>query len=142
MSFISAAAVNAGVVLERRQSEEDFWATKDFIKGAMFERARRILQIARNHGHQDLVLGAWGTGVFRNDSKKVAAMFHTLLISPKYFANVFRRVVFAIATPAVEKHTGKDPSSPYTIFRSVFDKDKNVAADNKKDPKTTGAHEQ
>jgi uncharacterized protein (TIGR02452 family) len=87
-SFLTCAAVNAGAVLAQgrgRQAE---------ISRAMDERIDRVLAIARAHEHRAVVLGAWGCGVFGNDSHRVAALFHDALTGP--FAGAFSRVVFAI----------------------------------------------
>ncbi|MBS2017449.1 MAG: TIGR02452 family protein [Deltaproteobacteria bacterium] len=65
------------------------------IDDVLYERGRQILLVAREHGHQALVLGAWGAGVFRNDPETVAAMWHYHLHKPE-FAGAFQHVVFAI----------------------------------------------
>ena len=57
-------------------------------------RVRRILQIAYDQNQDDLILGAWGCGVFRNDPGIVAAMFHKHLSVE--FLGAFDCVVFAI----------------------------------------------
>ena len=53
-----------------------------------------MLVVAHEHGHRNLVLGAWGCGVFRNDSGFVAATFRDLLAGP--FSGAFDLAVFAI----------------------------------------------
>ena len=53
-----------------------------------------MLDIARYHGVDSLVLGAWGAGVFRNDPVMVADIFKQLLA--RDFAGIVRRVVFAV----------------------------------------------
>jgi uncharacterized protein (TIGR02452 family) len=87
-SFITSPAVNAKVVLERnprRRAE---------IRQVMERRIRKVLAIAAAHGHETLVLGAWGCGVFGNDSQEVAELFHAAL-SPQ-FQGVFAKVEFAV----------------------------------------------
>lgn len=54
-AFITAPAVNAGVARKHGAKEEK-------IKAVLEERARRVLKIAALHGHENLVLGSWGTG--------------------------------------------------------------------------------
>src|SRR5688572_13006372 len=61
-SFITAPAANAKVVLER-----DRWRGEE-IREEMWRRVLKVLGIAAEHGHETLVLGAWGCGVFGNDT--------------------------------------------------------------------------
>jgi putative RNA 2'-phosphotransferase len=85
-SVITCAAPNAGA-LGRNTSVEELRATLE-------RRGRFVLDIARQHGVDTLVLGAWGAGVFRNDPVMVADIFKKLLA--RDFASVFARVVFAV----------------------------------------------
>jgi uncharacterized protein (TIGR02452 family) len=87
-SFITAPAVNAKVVLERNPS------ARAAIREAMRERVRKVLGIAAMHGHEALVLGAWGCGVFGNDCREIAELFHEALTQP--FRGTFARIEFAI----------------------------------------------
>ena len=61
----------------------------------MRRRARAVLYAAHAMGCRDLVLGAWGCGVFANDAKAVATLFTTLLSSTEWRYR-FESVVFAI----------------------------------------------
>jgi len=54
----------------------------------------RVLAIAAIHGHEALVLGAWGCGVFGNDGREIAELFRAALDGP--FAAMFSEVVFAV----------------------------------------------
>ena len=87
-SFITAPAVNAQVVLQRQPS------ARPAIRAAMEERVTRVLAIAAAEGHTDLVLGAWGCGVFGNDTEEIASLFHEALQGP--FRGVFSDIVFAV----------------------------------------------
>jgi uncharacterized protein (TIGR02452 family) len=60
----------------------------------MRERIDKVLTIAALHGHQALVLGAWGCGAFGNDAEEIADLFRAALTGR--FGDVFARVVFAI----------------------------------------------
>jgi uncharacterized protein (TIGR02452 family) len=78
------------------------------IAKVISSRAARILSLACDKGHDSLVLGAWGCGVFGCDPEMVARVFRDLLtVGP--FKGVFREVVFAI--PAGLNHD---------VFREVF----------------------
>jgi uncharacterized protein (TIGR02452 family) len=87
-AFITAPAVNAKVVLERDRS------ARPAIRAAMEERVGKVLAIAVAHGHDAAVLGAWGCGVFGNDTEEVAGLFRQALDGPA--RGVFDRVVFAV----------------------------------------------
>jgi len=52
-----------------------------------------VLHVAGNHGHKQVVLGAWGCGAFGNDPDKIAG--HMLAASREYRA-CFDHVVFAV----------------------------------------------
>ena len=93
-SFLTCAAVNAGVVLARDPSR------KSEIMRAMRERIRRILAIAAHEDYATLILGAWGCGVFRNDTEDIALAFREALDGP--FAGAFERVVFAVYDTSTE----------------------------------------
>jgi uncharacterized protein (TIGR02452 family) len=85
-SFLVSAAPNRSAIA-RNQPE-----ALPRIKQALARRAARVLRVAAAHGHRELILGAWGCGVFGNDPAEVAEVFAgTLAASPW-----FDRVVFAI----------------------------------------------
>jgi len=90
LSFVTAAAPNAGVARKKGISE----AT---ITQVLATRAELVLRVATAHGHDAIVLGAWGCGVFQNNPHEVARAFSTLLRGK--YQGVFRRVVFAIVGP-------------------------------------------
>lgn len=87
-AIITAPAPNAGVWLERNPGKQDV------LREVLRERARKVLVVAHRHGHDSVVLGAWGCGVFRNNPAEVATAFRDLLAGP--FAGAFGHVVFAI----------------------------------------------
>jgi uncharacterized protein (TIGR02452 family) len=95
-AFITSPAVNAKVVLERDRSR------RPQIREAMAERVHKVLAVAAAHGHDTLVLGAWGCGVFGNDSGEVAELFRQALAGP--FRGVFARVVFAVLDWSEDRH--------------------------------------
>ncbi len=107
VGFLTAAAPNAGVIAR------DLPGLTDRIPAALAGRAGRVLEVAAAHGYRELVLGAWGCGVFRNDPAEVAAAFAGHLTADGRFAGRFTRVVFAILDR-------REPSVPRTAFRRVF----------------------
>ncbi|WP_338791229.1 TIGR02452 family protein [Bernardetia sp. MNP-M8] len=90
VSILTSAAVNAGVVKcqERDKIEQ--------IIPVMYQRTEKVLAIAHRNGYKNLVLGAWGCGVFQNEPADIAKIFHDLLTTK--FENCFEEVVFAIKT--------------------------------------------
>jgi uncharacterized protein (TIGR02452 family) len=87
-SFLTCAAVNAKVLLERQP-----WRSNE-INPTMARRIDRMLAVASLHPHDALILGAWGCGAFGNDPHKIAALFQTALTGR--FRGVFPHIVFAI----------------------------------------------
>lgn len=73
------------------------------------DKVKRILEIAADQGHDVLILGAWGCGVFNNDPEEIARLFKGFLEDE--FRGVFSEVVFAIP--------GKE-SRNYKLFESVL----------------------
>lgn len=90
VSILTSAAVNAGVV--KRQERKRI----DKIIPVMHQRTEKVLAIAHRNGYKNLVLGAWGCGVFQNEPKDIAKIFYELLTTK--FEDCFEEVVFAIKT--------------------------------------------
>jgi uncharacterized protein (TIGR02452 family) len=90
VSFLTAPAVNAGVV----RAQEPGNAAR--IEAVMLGRMEKVLALALVHGHEVLVLGAWGCGVFANDPVRVAGWFAQLLTGDGPYRTAFRRVCFAV----------------------------------------------
>jgi uncharacterized protein (TIGR02452 family) len=97
-SFITSPAVNRGA-MERNQPD-------DLVKleAVMFERINKVLAIAVANGHNCLVLGAWGCGVFRNDPKQIAELFARHLDVGGTYHNVFEKIAFAVLDRTGKKH--------------------------------------
>jgi uncharacterized protein (TIGR02452 family) len=90
LSFVTAPAVNVGAL--RRNAPD----TLHQVEPVMLERMEKVLSVAVVHGHDVLVLGAWGCGVFGNDPERVAGWFHRHLMGEGTFRRAFRKVVFAL----------------------------------------------
>jgi uncharacterized protein (TIGR02452 family) len=87
-SVITAPAPNAREALRRGEKSEAVAAT-------LRRRSAMVLEVARANGHRNLVLGAWGCGVFGNDPAEVADAFGAWLEDSR-FGGSFDRVVFAV----------------------------------------------
>lgn len=85
ISVITAPAVNKKYLKREEKVKVDI---------VMENRIDKILALAVERGHETLVLGAWGCGVFKNNPKKIAISFRSLL-EGKY-KGAFKKVVFAI----------------------------------------------
>lgn len=90
VSIITSPAVNAHALSKREPSRVSE------IRLTMEKRIRSVLAIARKHGHNSIVLGAWGCGVFGNNPSDIARWFTDALTTDARFANAFDRVVFAV----------------------------------------------
>jgi uncharacterized protein (TIGR02452 family) len=90
VSFVTAPAVNAGAV--HHNEPENVGRIEPVMKA----RLEKVLALAVHCGHDVLVLGAWGCGVFRNDPAAVAGWFAQLLRGQGAFRSAFRRVTFAV----------------------------------------------
>ncbi|WP_329566347.1 TIGR02452 family protein [Kitasatospora sp. NBC_01266] len=93
VSFLTSAAPNAGQLALRGELRGELRDQDGELRVLLAERAGRVLAVAARHGVRQLVLGAWGCGVFRNDPAQVAGAFEVALASS---GGAFERVVFAV----------------------------------------------
>jgi uncharacterized protein (TIGR02452 family) len=108
VSFLTCPAPNAGQLLRR---EPDAGPR---LREALARRAGRVLGVAAQQSTRQLVLGAWGCGVFRNDPREVAAAFAAWFAPDGgAFAGVFDQVVFAVRDRA-------EPSANRAAFTEAF----------------------
>ncbi|AOP48323.1 TIGR02452 family protein [Streptomyces lydicus] len=105
--FLTSAAPNAGVIARQRPAEAGR------VPAALAARAERVLEVAAASGHRQLVLGAWGCGVFRNEPAEVAGAFAAALLGAGRFAGWFDRVVFAVLDR-------REPSPTRAAFDEAF----------------------
>lgn len=90
VSFVTAPAVNAGAIARNERHH------LDRIEPTMLARMERLLTLALVRGHDTLILGAWGCGVFRNDPAAVAEWFARHLKDEGRYHRAFRTIVFAV----------------------------------------------
>ena len=88
VSIITAPAVNANVV---KQMEP---ANVAEIEIVMKRRIEKVLRISKEKNYHNIVLGAWGCGVFGNSPIDISKFFKEVLDSK--FKNDFKNIVFAI----------------------------------------------
>ncbi|MFX1238703.1 MAG: TIGR02452 family protein [Promethearchaeota archaeon] len=108
ISIITAPAVNAGAV--KRNEPNNIKKIAPII----ISRAEKILVIAAHHGVTDLVLGAWGCGVFKNDPDQVADIWFDHLENSEIFKGLFHRIVFTV--PGI---IGKNYQAFIERFRNI-----------------------
>lgn len=82
------------------------------------EKIRAILRIGFAHGHDSLVLSAFGCGAFANPPGHVARLFREVL-NEEEFHNAFRLIVFAIIEDH-NAHKGHNPEGNLLPFQRVF----------------------
>jgi uncharacterized protein (TIGR02452 family) len=90
IGVVTAPAPNLSALAEQGLSDR----VRGEVDRALARRVERILGAAQSRGHDALVLGAWGCGVFGNAPGQVAALFEAALSGP--FEGAFQRVHFAV----------------------------------------------
>ena len=97
VDVLTSAAVNAGVVRQTLRGRMGGESEEQRIAQAMEERMARILYLFESQGVKDVVLGSFGTGVFRNNIKTVAEIWGKLLLhDDARFKHSFEHVMFAV----------------------------------------------
>jgi len=99
IDFVTAAAPNCGVLKGKCGTQE----AAAQCSAALHERMRRVLHMFASNGCIDIVLGAWGCGVFQNDPATVARLFDEALSEIPYF----RKVIFAVLDPGMAQIFGE-----------------------------------
>lgn len=98
VDVLTSPAVNAGVVRRNAtREEEEGGSEEEEIEKAMKERMGRLLYLFEKQGVRNLVLGSFGTGVFRNNVEVVAKLWIELMLAEgSRFKHSFERALFAI----------------------------------------------
>lgn len=92
ISIITSPAVNVSELTQDRRQEAG---------PVMWHRILKVLAIGIANGHDAIVLGAWGCGVFGNDAHEIAGLFRKAL--SENFRGAYRMVVFAITDGSVDR---------------------------------------
>ncbi|KDQ28291.1 hypothetical protein PLEOSDRAFT_1041962 [Pleurotus ostreatus PC15] len=97
VDILTSPAVNAGVVRQTVRARVAANAEEELIQKVMTERMARILRLFEQEGVKNLVLGSFGTGVFKNRVATVGRIWADLLgVEGSRFEHSFERVVFAV----------------------------------------------
>lgn len=83
------------------------------IRFTYYIRITNIIRAAIKNNVDNLILGAWGCGVFKNNPADVAAEFYKVLVQEEYY-KYFKHIYFAI----IDDY--RSVSSPYKIFNGMF----------------------
>ena len=96
VDVLTCAAVNAGEV--RKTITVSVRSGLEVgIEKEMKERMGRILYVFEQEGVRNIILGTFGTGVFKNDVAIVARIWaHLLIVPDARFKDSFDRIIFAI----------------------------------------------
>ena len=114
LAFVSVAAINSPDL------DECNMLTPKMAEAAC-RKIRTIFRIALKHGHDSIVLGAWGCGAFKNPPAHIAKLFHQILEECE-FKDKFAKVVFAIME---NHHAGEthNPEGNLLPFKREFQED-------------------
>ncbi|MBR6289230.1 MAG: TIGR02452 family protein [Acholeplasmatales bacterium] len=109
VDIITSAAPNAGAFCRYHKG------SKEMINAAMIDRVSKIFTIAAEHNIHNLILGAFGCGVFENDPKDVASIFKKCIDTEH---SLFKDINFIFAIPSTDNNTYIDN---YNIFKNVLE---------------------
>ena len=109
-------------IAERVYFDDTGWLTDE---GWEIEanKIRTIFRIALENGHDSMVLGAFGCGVFRLNPNEIASLFHIVMNEPE-FKNRFKKLVFAIyeGKPSPRRREPIGCDGKYAPFYEIFGK--------------------
>lgn len=106
----------------RRPKLDDSGKTYSFgeEKELMKENVRTVLRIAAAWKHQNLCVGAFGSGpTFRHPVQQLAMMWKDVLFTEPEFRGAFTNIVFAIEN--ITTSSKSTELSDYEIFKREFD---------------------
>jgi uncharacterized protein (TIGR02452 family) len=123
--FCSFGMVTVAALRKPRLDSEGYYRFQD-DRELMAAKVDAIFRVALMHGHDSLVLGALGCGVFRNPPKEVAAMFQQCI---KKYGHFFKRIGFAILVVKPvdrENHNVFNELNSFNSFNSFNETAENV----------------
>jgi uncharacterized protein (TIGR02452 family) len=107
VSFIAVPALN------RPALDRDGLIVRELIE-PFKNKMRTLFRIGLQHGHDALVLGAWGCGAFHCPPRHVARLFHEVMMESE-FKDKYKAITFAI----IEDHNSKGVGN-YKPFAEEF----------------------
>lgn len=91
LDILTSPAVNIGAMEQNNRPEEIARAEE-----VMMSRMDKFLSIFVSQEVDNLILGAWGCGVFRNQPEDVARYFAYYLLNDGKYAQCFKNIIFAV----------------------------------------------
>lgn len=106
---VTIAAIN----LNRYANYDDLQVELDYFKVTR-NKIRLMLSQAIDNQVDNIVLGSWGCGVFKNEPEQIASMFREILVNEGY-GTYFKNVVFAIINDR------NSIGNNYEIFKNILE---------------------
>lgn len=88
--IITSPAVNIGAIMKNKPEE------LKYVENVMLERIDKILAVFVEQGITNIILGAWGCGVFKNDPNHIARYFAHYLKGEGKYSKCFENIFFAV----------------------------------------------
>ena len=88
--ILTCPAVNVSAVKQNNPAE------LIYVEQTMMSRMDKMLFVFASHNVENLVLGAWGCGVFQNSPFDIARYFAEFLTGNGKYAGCFRKIIFAV----------------------------------------------
>jgi uncharacterized protein (TIGR02452 family) len=76
-------------------------------------KIKLMLSLAYLNNCDNIILGAWGCGVFKNDPQTIANFFHEILVLEEY-KYMFNKVIFAVI------NDNNSVGNNYEIFKNIL----------------------
>jgi len=119
MSFIAVAAYVRPQLTLMDKKKKIYHLTHKFASKTK-DKIRTILRIALLHGHDSVILGAFGCGAFCNPPEHVSMLFDQVLFEEEEFIGAFKHVCFAIIEDANSMGRAHNPNGNFSPFEKVF----------------------
>lgn len=91
MDVLTSPAVNVGAMIQNNRPDELLLSEK-----TMMDRIDKILTLFYVKRVQNLILGAWGCGVFRNNPIDIARYFAHYIKDGGKYSQTFENIIFAV----------------------------------------------
>lgn len=91
LDILTSPTVNIGAMEQNNRPDE-----KAKAEQVMMIRMDKLLSVFVLQGADNLILGAWGCGVFRNHPEDIARYFAHYLLNGGKYAKCFNNIIFAV----------------------------------------------